>query len=112
MCAGASVERREKCAWKGREGRLEVRTAHLDEDNVRALAVQAARDGREVEEGSEVAGNVARLVVQECHAAHAVPQPKIAAISVEYIWVEAQDGMRLVDGQQQRPRRFARRYDV
>ena len=68
---------------------------HLDEVRVGACLVETPCEGGEVNKGNEVGDAVAGLVVQEQHAARAVPEPQVAAISVQYVGVEAQGGMRL-----------------
>jgi hypothetical protein len=92
--------------------RCRMQLKHLQEVRVRAFFVETQCNGREIQQSNKVAEGIQRLVVQERHAPDTMPQPQVAAITVEDVGVETEDGVRLIDGQQHRPRCFSRRYHV
>ncbi len=93
---------------KERESAVDGRLLHLHEVGVRALFVETPRYSREIDEGNKMADAIAGLVVQTRQAAEAMPQPQVAAVSVQDVGVEAQDGVCAIDRQHLRPRRLPR----
>jgi hypothetical protein len=94
---------------KGKDSIGRRRQAHLQQEvGARAFVMQTHSNSGEVDQGGKVGEGVAGLVVQERHAADAVPQAQVAAVAMQDVGVESEDGVRAVDGQQHSPRRFAR----
>jgi len=88
----------------GTGGSLSARRLHLHQASVCSFTVESPRHGREVNEGSEVGQRIAGLVVQDGHAADAVPQAQVASIAVKNEAVEPKNGVRAINGQQDGPR--------